>query len=39
MVVRKIAVVYSITVGALMIAMWLFFIFTGNIPEFETIPY
>ena len=39
MIVRRIVVVYSITVGALMIAMWLFFIFTGNVPEFKTTPY
>jgi hypothetical protein len=39
MAVKKVAVVYSITVGVLMIAMWLFFILTGNVPEFETIPY
>jgi hypothetical protein len=39
MAVRRIAISYSISVGVLMIAMWLFFIFTGNVPEFKTIPY
>ncbi len=39
MAVRRTAIVYSIAVGALMIAMWLFFIFTGNVPEFKTTPY
>ena len=39
MALRRLAVIYSITVGILMIAMWLFFIFTGNVPEFKTIPY
>ena len=34
MAVRRMAVIYSILVGVLMMAIWLFFIFTGNVPEF-----
>jgi len=39
MVIRRIAIFYSITIGALMVAMWSFFIFTDKIPEFQTTPY
>lgn len=39
MMVRRIALIYSIAVGALMIVMWSFFIVTGQVPEFQTNPY
>jgi len=39
MMVRRIALIYSIAVGALMIVMWSFFIVAGQVPELQTDPY
>ena len=36
---RKISIIYSLTVGAVMIAMWSFLIFSGKVPELKTEPY
>jgi len=30
--------IYSLIVGIMMLCMWLFFIFTGMVPEFDTKP-
>ena len=36
---HRFSVIFSYSVGIGMILMWLFFIFSGNVPEFQTKPW
>ena len=36
---KRFPVIFAMAVGFGMVAMWLFFIFSGNVPEFQTKPW
>ena len=36
--IRKVASLYSILIGLSMIGMWVFFLASGQVPEFQNIP-
>ncbi|MFQ5711016.1 MAG: hypothetical protein ACE5GD_04455 [Candidatus Geothermarchaeales archaeon] len=39
MKIRKIAAVYGIIVGLMMMGFWIMYVYTGQVPEFETEPW